>query len=323
MHLVFSKEIRAAAAAALRKARQDAPYETRDSLSLSMLDDFGRVAKSNRKQSRADLREAFPDEISTANLAALATGALGFSLISSTHEQDADRVEILPPQFIAESERPDPNHLIGSHLTAISNKTLAIVNLVESGFEMAARPLIRTLQEFCCLSLIIASDQEKARDHFAAQKTEEEKKVFYKHFSPRKLNRAVSDLEERVGFSDGAFEKHRAEVHSYYTTSVHATFGFGSLSGYVSSVREDDWVAYALFGRASTGSRNTLFMASVTAWHYLELLKLVVTEVHGYQIPTHNDLMASGFGFADALGKSLQILLRTRQDRTSSVLNSA
>lgn len=294
------------------KARQDAPERVKWASSMGMLDNWESMIKSSRKEARQEIRNAFPDELSAVYLAAMVAGSWGLGLTASVRETANPEDypgDVLPPEFINDRAKPDPNLLAAAHFTSICNQCLAIATLVESGLEKTARPLVRTLQEFCCLVLVISSDQQKARDHHAAQTIEEERAVFYKHFTPRKLNRAVTELEDRFDFID--FGGYRLDEHEHYTRSVHVTSLLGALSAYAGSLEDDERLEYALFGRASSAASKTLHHTATTVWHVLHMFQLIVEQVHGRSIPKENPFLMAALGSKQALDQAIIILAKS------------
>ena len=133
----------------------------------------------------------------------MASGLLGAALVSDAKRLSEHPVALLPRDFVNKQKRPDPNFVLGAHFTIMSNRVLAIATLIETGLEMDARPLLRTLQELCCLTLVISSDRKKFVDYHAAQGPKQERENFYRHLTPRKLNQAVAALEKKLDFMDG------------------------------------------------------------------------------------------------------------------------
>ena len=217
------------------------------------------------------------------------------------------RSRSLPRDFVNEQQRPDPNLVLGAHFTIIANRVLAIATLVEAGLEMDARPLLRTLQELCCLTLAISSDKRIFIDYHAAQGPAQERNNFYRHLTPRKLNRAVAALEKKLDFMDGVMAEERQKSYEFYTGSVHLPF-VGLVSAFAGSL-DDDSMSYALFGSASAGSKRLLFNTVLTTWHALTLFGLIVTKLHGRSFPLDNELIAVAAGKQAALDSSMRVLL--------------
>ena len=96
MRLVSSKEIRAAAAQALRTARRTLPEEVRSSASLASMNHVESLIRERRADAKRDVRGAFPEELSAVYVASMTSGLLGAALVSDSKGMSEHPVA-LPP----------------------------------------------------------------------------------------------------------------------------------------------------------------------------------------------------------------------------------
>ena len=321
MRLIASKKIRNVTAKALREARRrkskDVPRDVNLWVSLGAIDDLERVLKSSRRTAIQSSHEAFSDELSAAYIAAMASAHWGMGLTELGNDQASHTSLLLPRDFINSRAQPDPNLLLGSHFTIIANQTLAIITLAERGLEMSARPMVRTLQEFCCLVLVLVSDQKMMKHYCSAKEPEQEKEVFYRHFTPKKLNRAVSTLEKKL--NSPVFSNERKETHEFYSSSTHMSYIVSFLSSYGISIDDNERVDYALFGKTSIGCKAMLFEIFIIIWHFLSLFRLVMIKLHKRSFPEDNAYVTAALGLKDALDDILLALLESRRAESNSV----
>lgn len=307
----------------LRDARRQLPKELKQEATLYEIDRvWGSFIRQSRTSATKEVRRDFSEGLGAAHTGILATGLLGFGLIDANlkaKEIDPAR-ELLPRDWLNEEARPTPNLLLGGHFTLIANYALAIVTLVEAGLEMPARVLMRALHEYVHLVLVLASDRDKMRAHHSAESPAEGREAYYKHFTPKKIARAIESLEARVGFDEatsGFFKERRITTHEYYTSAVHPTAVFGFVGAFALD-KNDEFLRYALFGKSSLGSKNLLFDVALTLYYLLATFELIVEKIHKRILPRDAALFAGVHALRSALPEAIRTL--NKQERAEGCL---
>ena len=280
------KEFRKNVIRALRLANSVYFNETSRNLKISDIDSFISLLNYRRKEFSKDIFKENYIELISSYIALLACSKLSIGLISSIKS----KVKIFPLDFILEDNLPEPNFAFGTLFTLISNELLSIVNLILDGMEYPARPLIRSLNELCMLSIVLLSDPDKRKIYYSSQNFEDDRKNWYKYFTPAKLNDSILglknnfDLEQQIIINEYYnCNKHAQEL---YSQSTHSTYINNFLGAYPNNIYDDNTRIYSIFGYPSKSAKNTLFYLFEFIHFTLSSVRLIIERQLNLKFPS-------------------------------------
>lgn len=133
-------------------------------------------------------------------------------------------------------DRSTESFLYSGLFLAISNTIVAIIKLAEDGLDYQAMSLIRNLFELFMTLLIVTESSTKRAAFISANKSDEDRKVWYQYFTKKKFQQMLKeycsihpDLNEAAEDCQRWISENYAELSSY-THSDYSHLVCGSLS---------------------------------------------------------------------------------------------
>ena len=141
-------------------------------------------------------------------------------------------------------------------LTNISNNCLAIVQLLENGFEFQSQVIVRNLIELVYTLLVVIINKTKCKQYFDSAKLENEYEVWNKSFRMSKLNEELYMFEKQDDSEYAEMMKNaRKRIYSEYSSYAHNDF-ICCFVGCHSSQEKSDIINYNLWGNYNYKSNN-------------------------------------------------------------------
>jgi hypothetical protein len=285
----------------LRKYYKEHP-ELGYSYSIKDIDNISKAIKKQRKESYNQLASKFRTEYEIANLLVYELSLLSLIFISNKKN------DIIPQSEFDKYDVPIINQLVGNILTLISNHSLSVIELLESGMEWSCRPILRTLSELSALFIVLLAVPEKAKIYFRAKGVKKEREVWYQNFTPSKLKRLLllikgqSKLNRRtIPFFIEIFDNN----HSFYSQTTH-TSTIVSLLGAFSSTKKDDLV-YSLWGNFS---------------HSMEWRLLDLTFSNYFTILLFEEILEKYYQVKEVENNSLYVLFKNINNSMPKFINN-
>jgi hypothetical protein len=256
---------------------------------LSVLNHYRTWIAENRVTGSTRTRKYLRDWTRLTETAAAATASLAFAVYPVEWPKVGSRDDHgpIPNDWIRPNGR-NPNILIHSMLVGIANHLLAVDALLERGLHNPARVVLRALNELCQTTLVVASRQDKMIAYSDSTPPHEARKAWQQHFTPRKLNETLHEIEQEL---DGRRRKiglmrDRHRMHEYYSQSTHHASLVTFLLGYAQDYRCSGILRYALFGYNSPAmSANVLDAAHGATLEVVLRLPRIFTTIHKFEIP--------------------------------------
>ncbi|WP_136512924.1 hypothetical protein [Geomonas edaphica] len=280
-----------------REIRKNGPKEVRAAAKLSNLDVLDRFFSDCQRETFIESRSELSELLSIGYVCGILFGFLALAV-------EHDKVEMLPADWLGASN-PNPNFVLSSSLIVISNYSISILKLVESGLNTPARSLIRVLLEHCWLLLSILSDRELFRLYCQGRASEEARELWYKHFKPKKLNSHLNAIERRIWFdNNNLMAQTRETLYNHYSRSVHIDYLTNVLGGFALS-SETEYFNTALFGQLSKSSKIVLKDSSTVLIYTYSTIFGILEKIHKFEIAATGEY----FSFTQAMRVPLKGLL--------------
>lgn len=256
------------------------PELNNQNLKLETIDAFCQVLIiENQENIQKIIAKELSEEVSVAHFGAMTCGFLSITILDTP---------ILPLDWASTNCVPNPNLVIGHMLVHVANSILAIIHLIDAGLESSARIQLRNLLELTWLILVILSKREKMMLYTQGTDDESERKLYFQHFSPKKLRDQMIQIEEDSGFSSNVMKKLsdlRSSLYSMYSKSVHNAYTDTVIGALGFSFKEDDKLNFGLFGIADKASYPTLYHLNDALFYFFSMFRRVLEEVHGLEPP--------------------------------------
>ena len=160
-------------------------------------------------------------------------------------------------------------------LTNISNDCLAIINMLDNGFEFQARILARNLFELIYTLLITVIDKDKCTQYFESASLENGYEIWNKYFRISKLNEQLYNYEKKEDTELAKMMKDiRKKTYSEYSSYAHNDFLYCFI-GCHSTDRKTKFTNYNLWGNYNYNAKSILKSINELLWMmflYLENL---------------------------------------------------
>lgn len=207
-------------------------------------------------------------------------------------ELDVNENEVFPSTINGEVTGSDLNHYIASSFATISNNSLGIINLIQSGLEFQARSLMRVFLEHCWLTLVITSDKAKLDNYRRPQDFDEARKVWYQCFKPKYVNNELIKIESTIfRINDNYLQGYREHMYNLYTMSVHTTALVNALGCVGISFDDHDLLKSAHFGYPSASSVVVLKDLCFSLIYTYSMFFRIVERYHKIKVPTTGEIM--------------------------------
>ena len=162
-------------------------------------------------------------------------------------------------------------------LTNISNDCLAIVNMLDNGFEFQARILSRNLFELIYTLLVVIINKDKCREYFEAG-AENGYEIWNKYFRVSKLNEELYNYEKQEDIELAEMMKNiRKKTYSEYSSYAHNDFIYCFI-GCHSTDREKEFVNYNLWGNYNFNAISILESVNELLWMMFLYLENMISK---------------------------------------------
>jgi len=163
------------------------------------------------------------------------------------------------------------------------NLVAAIRLLALSGFDQAARPLLRAMVENLDLAAAVLHDEELALEFVAGSEDEAAARKFWQQVVARgKLHARVEKIAASIGLNHSDtpwFVQHRLGVNDMLSPAVHSSFNSAFLSTFVPSIQTPGRVVLEPLGEVSIHTPSLLdFVAKEIQLFMAIAVKLIITE---------------------------------------------
>lgn len=150
--------------------------------------------------------------------------------------------------------------------TNISNDCLAIIDMLNNGFEFQARILARNLFELIYTLLIVIINKDKCKKYFEAARLENGYEVWSKYFRMSKLNDELYafEKEEDIEFAE-MMKNARKRAYSEYSSYAHNDFIY-CFVGCHSTNKETEFTHYNLWGNYNYNAISILESINDLLW---------------------------------------------------------
>lgn len=150
--------------------------------------------------------------------------------------------------------------------TNISNDCLAIIKLLQNGFEFQARILARNLFELVYTLLVVIINKDKCKAYFDSARLENGYDIWNKYFRMSKLNEELYNFEKDDDSEFAEMMKtSRKNTYSQYSSYAHNDFMYCFI-GCHSTDRENDIVNYNLWGNYNYNAKYILSSVNDLLW---------------------------------------------------------
>ena len=109
--------------------------------------------------------------------------------------------------------------------TNISNDCIAIIKLLDNGFESQAKILTRNLFELVYTLLVLIINKDRCKAYFDSAKLENQYEIWNKYIRMYKLNEELYKYEKKMDIEYAEMmKKTRKRIYSEYSSYVHNDF---------------------------------------------------------------------------------------------------
>ncbi len=163
-------------------------------------------------------------------------------------------------------------------LTNISNDCLAIINMLDNGFEFQARILARNLFELIYTLLITVIDKDKCTQYFESASLENGYEIWNKYFRISKLNEQLYNYEKKEDIEFAEMMKDiRKKTYSEYSSYAHNDFLYCFI-GCHSTDRETEFTNYNLWGNYNYNAKSILESINELLWMMFLYLENMISK---------------------------------------------
>lgn len=183
----------------------------------------------------------------------------------------------------AEQEYREDRIVYFSLLTNISNDILAIVKLVDNGFEFQANLIIRNLIELLYTLLVALINKEKRKEYFNSGMLQNEYSVWNKNFRMNKMSEELAKYESKI-FDEKIREElkvMRKQTYQYYSSYIHNDYAFCVLSCYSpkqENSKEEPFLEYNLWGKYNYAGKKILKELNINLWMIMLYFKHIISK---------------------------------------------
>ncbi|HCY16090.1 MAG: hypothetical protein A2Z93_10885 [Curvibacter sp. GWA2_64_110] len=225
----------------------------------------------------AATQQHLPDPLSLSRLSTACIGLLALSLHTKEEEQQLFRAD-----WLSESKLPNPNHILQCMLTQLANFSLSASVLLERGLDNPARALCRHTMELSQQILALMYSRDDFRIYIGGHDEKSSTHIWNALFAKGKLNRRLSEIEERLGFDAEMVDHmraHRSSNYAFYSQAVHHSYIATTVGSY--SPRFDgSWHSLGVFGGENAAVETTFRSLNFTLWYFLLVFFAILDKHH-------------------------------------------
>lgn len=218
-----------------------------------------------------------------------------FSMLSlAIHQDEDDEFPVFPKNSLSEEKIPDPNLVMQHIFVQITNYSLSIAKLLESGLFHSAAIIYRVLQELCGITLVISADINEFKTYINLQnETSNSKRNWEKNFSPKIINAKLFDLERKYNMPFEMIidlQKIRNDNFSFCSQVVHNYYSHISWGSYSVSFENEEDLNSSLYGSIGKESEYLLNELYILLMYTLLFFYDIIFTVHKFKAPPDNML---------------------------------
>jgi hypothetical protein len=230
---------------------------------------------------KKDVHIKLNEEISVAYLAIAFLGYLSIT------------VESTKPFKSEWGNRDDSNFIFGTILTQIANYSLSIVKLVESGLDLQAKVLLRSLFEEINIFLVITAREDMMQKYCIGIDDESAFSVWSNNFKQSQLKRKISEIELELGLRKNRnmanwLKTNRNQSYMFLSSIAHGSF-YTNLLGSYSFIQNEEIMPLALFGSYTEASNNTLGQLNWQIYYFTIMLNAILDQIHKFVLLKEDD----------------------------------
>lgn len=225
--------------------------EFNDENQISSYEEFAAFIKE-MKSIKPEVNKEMKAEKRTTELYALSSGLLALALESSKEN--------------IQEQLKNYSTVYETLFTNISNDCLAIIKLLESGFEFQARILTRNLFELVYTLLVVIVNKDKCKAYFDSARLENSYDVWNKYIRMSKLNEELYNFEKKSDSEYAEMMKEaRKRIYSQYSSYAHNDFMYCFI-GCHSTDQTNEMVNYNLWGNYNYNAKYILSSVNDLLW---------------------------------------------------------
>jgi hypothetical protein len=152
--------------------------------------------------------------------------------------------------------------------------SVAIRRLVLSGLDSSARAILRSLDEYLMICIVLLYDREMAEGFQSAQNIDDANKFWYEKLRTKALRKRLNQIEKELGFDQEAsreLREWRQEEIKIQSQSLHPAYVSSALAIRSICASDPDSCRTSILGCASALSEKTLNYACKTIWYFSRL----------------------------------------------------
>lgn len=286
MALVTDPGIRKSVRLAIRRIRREWPHEWKPAVwRVGMVHEWDGILSAQGPKNRRAVRERFGPDASLTYLTIIAAATLSLAI------QDEDTKPI-PKSWLEPESTADANFVVGQIVKNITNLAQASMHSIEQGLLVPAGVLIRSLDEASWLVRVVASDKKKMLAYLESLEPDADTQdIWRRHFSPTRLRRDITQLEDKLGTFDQApkfegkplsegLQSSRAERYSALSEFAHPSLAAIQYSALLEPLEQTVTPWHRVFGMASAESDVLLHHMCMEIFEVVHGLLTIFKSIH-------------------------------------------
>ena len=256
------------------------------------LESFIQAILDKKLSAKEAISQSFSKDL---NLAYAGVYIIGYTALIVNKEGNPS---VIPVDWINVQNVPNPNTLLENFLINLANHSLAVINLIESGYDFSARIILRALLELSWIAIYVVADRNTMQMYAQDLDDESERKMYNQLFGWGKLRTNLSRIEKNLEMPNDIVDvlsRARNHAYKYYSQIVHNSYPVVTIGAYGYSLEKDKTLEFGLFGVLSAGSKQTLYNLNEAIFYFIGMLSQVFVRVYGLQ-PTHSADWQEFFG---------------------------
>lgn len=193
----------------------------RENISKDEIESMFKTIKELGKENVENAVSKFNFGISISYLGAIYLGILTLTLkntISPINPRWKESIEIKEVELVVESM-----------LCQITNYSLAVIKLVEEGFDLQARVLLRSLMEVVETTLVITADEKYMNDYCRGKDVDSAAIIWSENFRRKSINEVLYHIEQTLMEEKNQeilsfLTRHRKDAYKFYSSILHGFF---------------------------------------------------------------------------------------------------
>ncbi|WP_046180884.1 hypothetical protein [Domibacillus tundrae] len=282
MELVEDKELRNKVLEFMESFRGET------NINILNLEEFEELINERRNESNNEVKKELKTELSIAYLYSMVYASLSLAI----NQGNGNSLKL--SQEWSEEVEGTPLLTLQNCFTNISNHILSIIRLVEDGFDLSARIILRVLIELSWIVILVSSDLEIMKIYHNSEDEDMERRAWYKFFKPKKLLEGVTKIETQLGIDNEEMlvrlNTSRSETYNFYSKTIHNSYLSSVVGAYSTSFDEEGPLNLSLFGMASKGSKGTMSCFLEMMFYLTLMINTILKKIHNHTPAKENEL---------------------------------